>query len=215
MSDRPDTCPDCGRLVAHNEALREQLARQQKIHASLLEELEKLDARGREFAERYLEIEHLNSNLANLYVTSYRLHTSLGRREVLRTIEDIVVNLIGSEEFAIVERARDGERLVVASAFGADPERVRDLDFADGVMGDMLSRGAAYVAPESAAAVVACVPLVASERVVGAIVIFRLLPHKARLESIDHELFNLLATHAGSALYCSALQAHAENGARS
>ena len=38
------------------------------------------------------------------------------------------------------------------------------------------------------------------------IAIHRLLAHKAGLEPLDHELFDLLATHAATALYCTSLQ---------
>jgi GAF domain-containing protein len=41
--------------------------------------------------------------------------------------------------------------------------------------------------------------------VTGAIAIFRLLPQKVGLEEVDRELFELLATHAATALYCTQL----------
>ena len=44
-------------------------------------------------------------------------------------------------------------------------------------------------------------------RPVGAIAIFRLLPQKAGFETVDYELFDLLATHGATALHCSGLQA--------
>ena len=50
----------------------------------------------------------------------------------------------------------------------------------------------------------ACVPLKIGSMVVGAIVVFRLLSHKPALERVDHELFELLAVHASTALYRSA-----------
>jgi hypothetical protein len=52
--------------------------------------------------------------------------------------------------------------------------------------------------------------------VTGAIALFRLLPQKPALEDVDHELFELLATHAATALYCTRLhqgvRARAEEG---
>ena len=41
------------------------------------------------------------------------------------------------------------------------------------------------------------------DRVTGAIALFRLLPQKTALEAVDRELFDLLATHAAMALYCT------------
>ncbi len=50
----------------------------------------------------------------------------------------------------------------------------------------------------------ACVPLVLDGKLIGAIAVFRLLDQKQRrLAPLDFELFDLLATHAASALYCS------------
>jgi hypothetical protein len=43
--------------------------------------------------------------------------------------------------------------------------------------------------------------------VTGAIALFRLLPQKAGFQAVDRELFDLLATHAATALYCSGLHA--------
>jgi len=39
------------------------------------------------------------------------------------------------------------------------------------------------------------------------VAIFRLLPQKTGLVALDHELFELIATHAARALYCTELQA--------
>jgi len=50
------------------------------------------------------------------------------------------------------------------------------------------------------------IPLMVEGRAMGVIVIFRLLPQKAGLEPIDHELFALLSAHAGVALYNAELR---------
>jgi hypothetical protein len=44
--------------------------------------------------------------------------------------------------------------------------------------------------------------------------VFRLLGHKPQLESVDLELFDLLATHAATALYCSDLHARLRQSGR-
>jgi transcriptional regulator with GAF, ATPase, and Fis domain len=53
----------------------------------------------------------------------------------------------------------------------------------------------------------ACIPLKLDDEVIGAIAIFQLLQHKSALEDLDYEMFDLLATHAATALYCTALHA--------
>jgi GAF domain-containing protein len=51
------------------------------------------------------------------------------------------------------------------------------------------------------------VPLKLGDQLVGALALFRLLPQKAGFEPLDRELFELLATHAATALYSSELRA--------
>jgi hypothetical protein len=53
----------------------------------------------------------------------------------------------------------------------------------------------------------ACIPLILEGRVTGVIAIFGLLSHKAALEAVDCEIFDLLARQASMALYCTRLHA--------
>ena len=57
------------------------------------------------------------------------------------------------------------------------------------------------------AALTACIPLKVAGRVVGVLAVFRLLPHKLRLDAIDIDLFDVLAAHAASALLFTRLYA--------
>ena len=59
----------------------------------------KVEEENKEFADRYIEIEEQNNNLANLYVASYQLHSTLDYKEVVRIVQEIVINLIGAEAF--------------------------------------------------------------------------------------------------------------------
>src|SRR5512134_1312824 len=62
----------------------------------------KVEEENKEFADRYIEIEEQNNNLANLYVASYQLHSTLDYKEVVRIVQEIVINLIGAEAFHIL-----------------------------------------------------------------------------------------------------------------
>ena len=143
-----------------------------------LERREKEREVARKHEDRFAEVEQQNSNLAALYTASYQLHTP-HRADVLQAIHEIVINLIGSEEFAVF--GFDGERRRVLSHMGVDPET---LDVEAGVV---------------------TIPLEVAGRRIGLIAVHRLLPQKPRLEPFDHELISLLATHAATALYCSDL----------
>jgi hypothetical protein len=207
------------RLTEQVSTLREQVNRHREIHASLIEQLSHMETSNRTFAEQYVEVEQTNSNLANLYVASYRIHGSLDRETVLTTMREIVINIIGSEEFAVLELSADGASLGVATSFGMDATRYAGAIARAGRIGETVASGVTYVASAADLAsdtgderMTACVPLKVEERVIGAIVIVSLLLHKPQLEALDYELFNLLATHAATALYCSDL--HSELRAR-
>jgi len=175
----------------------------------LAERMAVVEAESRQFASRYVEVEQQNSSLANLYVASYQLHGTIDRRRVIAAIKEVIINLIGSEELAVWERRGDGVLHLVGS-FGIDAAKWNTVTAADGVIGACLKNGERFVAGESAAVpqgrqerLTACIPLRLDDNVTGMIGIFRLLPQKEGLAPVDYELFDLLASHAASALYCT------------
>jgi len=168
----------------------------------------------RRASARYVEVEQQNTNLANLYVASYQLHGTLDRQRVLGAIQEIVINLIGSEELAIWELDAEREQLNLAASFGIDEVAWHSIpmDLHSGVIGLVAVTGERFVAGQSPvqavgreAGLTACIPLKLDDRVIGAIGIFSLLGQKEGLEPVDFELFDLLASHAATALYCTRL----------
>jgi len=210
-------------LLRENERLRALAAtletekRQLEMNAGqAVNELERLKTKyevveneNYQYLERYHQIEAQSANLSNLYVASYQLHSSVDREFVLNAIQEIVINLIGSEEVAIFAENGQG-KFDLASCFGVEPSLLRPFSLGEGPIGQALARGEVYAEnfPISAAGrITACVPLKINDTIIGAIVVFRLLSHKAALERVDHELFDLLAIHASTALYCATLHA--------
>jgi nitrate/nitrite-specific signal transduction histidine kinase len=194
-------------------ALREELDRVVHEQSDLRRQLTEVAAANQRYSHQYGEVEQQNNNLANLYVASYQLHSTLDRGEVLAAIKEIVINLIGSEEIAIYEMSADGASLRLVGSFGIDPVAYATVPLGSGVIGRTAVSGDLYLpgkegdlarAPREAHLTV-CVPLKLAEEVYGALAVFRLLPQKKGLEAIDYELFNLLAAHAGTALYLSRL----------
>lgn len=148
------------------------------------------------------------AELAKLLVAVTALHQTLRREPVLEALQEILINLIGTEDFAVFEVEPDGE-LSLAASFGGD----RDARLADaGPVRDVVASGEARLAPAGAAGPAACVPLAVDGRVTGALAVYTLLPQKPGFEAFDHELFGLLATHAATALYAARLHAAAGEG---
>lgn len=190
----------------------------QRLLREVVLENEKLELRIRGFAQQLAEIEERNTNLANLYVSSYQLHGTLDRGAVLESIKEILINLIGCEELAVFELSEDATTLDLVTSFGIDDAQYRSIGIRDHVLGKLVSTGGTYIggtapAPDDSLQVTACLPLMLDGRVTGAIVLFSLLPHKPGLGELDFELFDLLGTHAATALYCTSLHARVTSGA--
>ncbi|MGH9825082.1 MAG: GAF domain-containing protein [Blastocatellia bacterium] len=198
------------------ELLKSEIEHRKVEEAKLKQDLNHTKEERLRFLEQFEQVEEQNSNLANLYVASYRLHGTMDRQQVLDVIQEIVINLIGSEEMGIFEMAENGSTLDLIASFGIDTDRYRTVNVGDGpigraaLSGQMLLSGNQDQKDEGADFnLTACIPLKLDEKVNGAIVIFGLLPQKQGLGSLDHELFDLLATHAATALFCTSLYAKA------
>ena len=205
---------------------KELLTAQQTIEQHKKEELliqqqlADIEAENRRFSEQYVQVEQQNSNLANLYVASYRLHGTLDRKEVLSTLQEIIINLIGSEELGIFELNQKKSALSLVASFGIEPEHFQGISLGSGLIGRVAKTGEMYLAGEGnrngpsggEANLTACIPLRVGDKIIGVIAIFRLLQQKPGLEAVDRELFDLLATHAGMALYCTGLHTRAGVG---
>lgn len=214
---REDTQKYVRQLMSENEQLRivnaqlqseignvrQELAQRESSQRELAQALEGIREESQQHLARYAEVEMHNANLANLYVASYQLHGTLRRDAVLGAIQEIIVNLIGSEMFAICEV--DEQAISVLASVGVVPDSIgwdTPRVFETAINGIPYIGTSGERAPNDP---LVCLPLSLDGRIVGVIVIFELLAHKPQLEALDHELFDLLATHAATALYCTSL----------
>jgi GAF domain-containing protein len=199
-------------LEEREKAAQKETDRYRQQHASIQFQISEIEGENHKFSQRYVLVEQQTSHLSNLYVASYRLHETLDRKEVLGIIQEIVSNIIGSEEMGIFEvDAKKGE-LNLVSSLGIDASRFNRVRLGQGQIGKTATTGEIYVAQgdQREGDLTACIPLKLAGKVTGAIAIFRMLPQKTDLETFDLEIFELLATQAGMALHCSKLH---ENGA--
>ena len=230
-------------LLRENGRLRNRVAALESAQASVrsIEEIEKLRARvemldsekrtiqkrfddaeelNREFLARYVEIEEQNNNLANLYVASYQLHSTLDFREVIDIVQEIIINLIGAESYAILLLDEKTNRFeTIASGGGGRLSGLAELSVAagEGVLGEAGLSGTSYYAGDelhshepAISRPIAVVPLKISDEVIGLISIFSLLEQKHTFTAVDYELFSLLAAHAAAAIFSSRLYSQSE-----
>lgn len=166
-----------------------------------------------ELESRALELEELNSSMMSMYVSSFQLHTTLDLSEVIRVIEEILVNFIGARSYAILLLDDDGESFRVAAEQGLEGRLPTAGIRPRGVLAEVIGSLTAYVHTSARPAregVMAAVPLAMGKSCVGAILVFGLFAQKERLLRNDMELFSLLGGHAASAIVSSKLYAKAD-----
>ena len=174
----------------------------------LLDHYRSVEEQNRDYSARYGEIEEAHNNLANLYVSSYQLHSTLAFGDVVQIICEILLNLIGAEEFALYLLDEEAGVLFPLVAEGRDVADFPDVKMGEGRVGHAVLNRDTYVAEGSGGGSpqepLAIIPLVVGERVVGALVLLKLLVQKEALGTLDMEIFSLLAAHASTALRSSA-----------
>jgi len=158
-----------------------QTERELELRQRLAEQL----SDSRRCSEQLAAAEQRIGHLAKLQAAVRQLHEAMLPADVMTAIKEIVANLIGCEEMGIYARRPDGG-LALLDGIGVDAENPGDE-----------SNG------------IVSIPLRLNERVVGVIVLFKLLPQKSGIEPVDRELFEVLSTHAARALHHAGLRAWA------
>jgi regulator of replication initiation timing len=217
-------------LFEQNERLKSLVASLEEKHTQISEELSSLReerdalraergklkhvldealAQNRRDIERSALVEQQCTSLANLYVATFKLHGSLERADVMAAINEIVVNLVGCENFGVFERS--GDTLKLIGEFPSHPSTIREMSAEQGFVADIFKTSGPWIAgrdplPPSAvpADVTAVIPLRLRSELIGGIVLFNLLPQKGgSFGDVDLELMELLTAHAATALFAS------------
>lgn len=165
------------------------------------------------FEQRHAQVEEENNCLANLYVASYQLHATLDAVEVVKTIQEIVINLVGAETFAVYVREDGSDVLGAVASEGDAVSAFPEVRIGEGFVGESVANGEVCIAdpggrgprPSEGGSPIVSIPLCIEERAVGVIVIYELLEQKSGFTDLDHELFRLLAGHASTSLFAARL----------
>src|SRR5262249_2124535 len=206
---------ETGGVTAHSEDRVRELQKRLRELEERLAELEakhrKAEEENKEFADRYIEIEEQNNNLANLYVASYQLHSTLDYKEVIRIVQEIVINLIGAEVFHLFMVSEKAAQLELETSEGQTPGRPM-IPVGEGPIGKAAQSGENYFAdavarrePSPYEEPIAVIPLKIKDTVIGVISINKLLFQKTAFTTMDYELFTLLAGHAATAIFSARL----------
>jgi len=203
--------------VEADHAVRELLNKIEQLESEkrdLLSRFHRAEAITSEFTARVQEVESEFANLANLFVASNQLHSSLSPRGVTRRIKEVLAQLVGAEKYCVYLSNPEGSELVPIASEGVPGGSLLPVRSDASSHGEVFKTGAAKVSetdPSSGTidAPAALIPLSVDEKVVGVIAIFS-LAQKKRFDTVDFELFKLLGQHAAAALVSASLFAHAE-----
>ncbi len=210
--------PSHERLVKEIEYLKKRIEELEYEKKALEQRYREVEEENRDFALRYAEIEEQNNNLANLYVASYQLHSTLDFEEVLRVVQEIVINLIAAETFGIFLLDEVDNVLHLVAHEGMEEHEGMQIRLGEGIIGEVARTGEPFYINQSieyketfdVEHPLAVIPLKIKERVIGVISIFKLFVQKDGFSALDHELFTLLAGHAATAIFSAKLYTQTE-----
>ncbi len=204
--------------VASDDAIRDLIRKIDSLETErnkLLERSTELEESTRRTEHRNVEVEQELHDLANLYIASSHLHSTLSVRGVTRHLMELLQQLIGAEKSAIylLDTAGDVARPLATDGFGDEP--LPAVKPGEGPIGEVLMTGVARVHDRvgeggDLGSPVAVIPLMVRDKAVGAIAIVSLFRQKEVWAAVDRELFNLLGSHAATALIAANLYADAE-----
>jgi hypothetical protein len=187
-----------------NESARDRLDRCQAEVVRLRRRAEAAEAANHRMSAEHAEAAEGLSVLTRLWVAASALHDAADEVAALRALEEVMINLAGTEEFGVF--TVEGGMLAPVHAFGVADGRLHPhapAGVVAGVVesGDPWRAGSPHPEPRGEAhEPVACIPLRVGERVAGVVVVRGFLPQKVAFEPFDVELYALLADRAAPAL---------------
>lgn len=205
--------------VEADSAIRELLQRIETLEAEkreLLSRTRAAEQSSTRFNERFQQVESEFSDMANLFVASNQLHSSMSPRRVTRRIKEVMAQLVGAERYCMYLTNPVGDELVPVASEGVGGADLVPLRVDHPTVREAFRNNTAVFdekADPSAGtlqAPAAVIPLSIDERVVGVITVFSTLSQKTGFTTIDLELFKLLGQQAAGALVSASLFVQAE-----
>jgi nitrate/nitrite-specific signal transduction histidine kinase len=162
----------------------------------------------RELAARLVDVERQTGRLMSLYVATYQIHATLDPEEVQQAIAEVATNLLGADSFALILSRDDTDYCEIAVAQNLEDEAKGLFHEGRYLGGDpmidaTLEEGRLWIGTMPGSRAIAAAPLTVEGIVVGALVVLRLLKHRATLSEQDRELIELMAAHAASAIFAA------------
>ena len=167
-------------------------------------QVEQLIASNRDLSELLLASERRRGEMMKLIVAFRRLVEATDAMSAIRAVEEILVTVIGTEDFVVL--AAEGDQLKPVAGFGSALQQARTTPLlVEHVTDSVPNRGAPAVVSRwlGVTDAVACIPLKIHDRIVGAVVIGSLLSHREPLGVHDNNVLCLLGDFAATSIIAS------------
>ena len=153
--------------------------------------LDDMLVQNRRLSEEHVTADERLTALAARFAAVASLHDALDEAGVILSIQEVVANLIGSEQMVLLDVDADTGRLRPVASAGVNAAPYAGLAIGDGPIG-AAAAGRLYLtssdANPDATGLTAAIPLTIGDEVTGVLAIFRLLPQRAPLDAGDLEL---------------------------
>ena len=136
--------------------------------------------------------------ISHLFVGVAQLHASLKLSDIVAALAETLINLVGTEDFALFVRDGSGPRFEKLWSTGTNAAHLDGFVDGQGAYGRAVASGAIVYDAGS----VATIPLSGSlsPGCFGAVVMCRLVGHKPSLTERDHQFLLTFADHGARAL---------------
>jgi hypothetical protein len=136
--------------------------------------------------------------ISHMFVGITQLHASLRLADIVTALAETLINLVGTEDFALFLRDEPAGRFEKLWSTGRNAAHLGAFTAGQGPLG----RAVASTDIAYGAGSIATIPLGGSLQpgVFGAVVICSLVAHKPALAARDHQLLSMVADHGARAL---------------
>ena len=202
-----DPSPPSSLHVPVDRSLRDDLAKALGESDRLRAQLDQMMSTNGELSTLLLRANRRGGELLKLLVSVRALIESHDATAALEGLADILLTIIGSEDFSIYAIDPDDGFLVPiagsGTVFGAASRHSMQSSWLGRVVGAgdvVITAGDSEATGVSESEPMAVVPLKVQNRVLGAIVIEQVLRHRKRLDHCDREVLGLLGGYAATAI---------------
>ncbi len=193
-------------------ALQSQLTDLHEDRARLAAEVARLERHVSMLSTEVATADQKVADLEKLLQAARRLDGCVDRPAALAALQAILVSSVGTDDFVLLALDEEGRTMWPILGVGPTGAACGPLLVSDPLVSPALEMGKCQFAGPRGASELPCsaplasIPLLSWPHTVGALVVFRLVSHRAALRRVDIDLLEFLSSHAAVALQIADLR---------